>query len=179
MSYICTLFLMVLNKNKVRLSEVEENKHVVITKVLGHGSFRRRISEMGFVAGKEVTCLKNAPLFDPVEYQILGYNVSLRRAEADLIEVITMEEAMNTVAPSFDGVIDMEVLKISAREKGKTIQVALVGNPNCGKTTLFNRVTTQKSMLEIIPGLQSILKSPRSFTKGIPLILLICREPIH
>lgn len=128
----------------MRLSEVEENKHVVITKVLGHGSFRRRISEMGFVAGKEVTVLKNAPLFDPVEYQLLGYNVSLRRAEAELIEVITMEEAMNTVAPSFDGVIDMEVLKISAREKGKTIQVALAGNPNCGKTTLFNRVTNSK-----------------------------------
>ncbi len=144
MSYICILFLMVLNKNKVRLSEVEENKHVVITKVLGHGSFRRRISEMGFVAGKEVIVLKNAPLYDPVEYQLLGYNVSLRRAEAYLIEVITMEEAMDTVAPTFDGTIDMEELKRSAHEKGKTIQVALVGNPNCGKTTLFNRVTNSK-----------------------------------
>jgi len=128
----------------VRLSEVEENKRVVITKVLGHGSFRRRISEMGFVAGKEVAVLKNAPLFDPVEYQLLGYNVSLRRAEANLIEVITMEEALNFAPPSFDGTIDMEVLKISAREKGKTIQVALAGNPNCGKTTLFNRVTHSK-----------------------------------
>ena len=121
---------MVLNKNKVRLSEVEENKHVIITKVLGHGSFRRRISEMGFVAGKEVTVLKNAPLYDPVEYQLLGYNVSLRRAEADLIEVITAEEALTFIPPSFDGIIDMEALKIPAREKGKTIQVALVGNPN-------------------------------------------------
>jgi ferrous iron transport protein B len=128
----------------VRLSEVEENKRVVITKVLGHGSFRRRISEMGFVTGKEVTVLKNAPLRDPVEYQLLGYNVSLRRAEADLIEVITIEEALNFVAPNFDGVIDMDVLKISAREKGKIIHVALAGNPNCGKTTLFNRVTNSK-----------------------------------
>jgi ferrous iron transport protein B len=117
----------------MRLSEIEENKRVVITKVLGHGSFRRRISEMGFVAGKVVKVLKNAPLF--------GYNVSLRRVEADLIEVITMEEAMNFVSPNFDGTIDLEVLKISAREKGKTIHVALAGNPNCGKTTLFNRVT--------------------------------------
>jgi ferrous iron transport protein B len=128
----------------VRLSEVEENKRVVITKVLGHGSFRRRISEMGFVAGKEVIVLKNAPLYDPVEYQLLGYNVSLRRAEAYLIEVITAEEAMNYTLPNFDGTIDLEVLKISAREKGKTIHVALAGNPNCGKTTLFNRVTHSK-----------------------------------
>ena len=128
----------------MRLSEVEENKRVVITKVLGHGSFRRRISEMGFVAGKEVIVLKNAPLYDPVEYQLLGYNVSLRRAEAYLIEVITAEEAMNYTLPNFDGTIDLEVLKISAREKGKTIHVALAGNPNCGKTTLFNRVTHSK-----------------------------------
>ena len=125
----------------MRLSEVEENKRVVITKVLGHGSFRRRISEMGFVTGKEVIVLKNAPLRDPIEYQLLGYNVSLRRAEADLIEVITTEEAMKLVTPNFDGTIDMEVLKTSARVKGKTIHVALAGNPNCGKTTLFNRVT--------------------------------------
>jgi len=138
------LFLMVLNKNKVRLSEVEENKRVVITKVLGHGSFRRRISEMGFVTGKEVTVLKNAPLRDPIEYQLLGYNISLRRAEAYLIEVITLEEAMNFPFPNFDGTIDLEVLKISAKEKGKTIHVALAGNPNCGKTTLFNRVTNSK-----------------------------------
>jgi ferrous iron transport protein B len=128
----------------VRLSEVEENKRVVITKVMGHGSFRRRISEMGFVAGKEVTVIKNAPLRDPIEYQLLGYNISLRRAEAGLIEVITVEEAMTLAHPNFDGTIDMEVLKTSAREKGKTIHVALAGNPNCGKTTLFNRVTNSK-----------------------------------
>lgn len=128
----------------MRLSEVAENKRVVITKVLGHGSFRRRISEMGFVKGKEVLVLKNAPLYDPVEYQLLGYNVSLRRAEANLIEVITTEEALNFAPPNFDGTIDLEVLKISAREKGKTIHVALAGNPNCGKTTLFNRVTNSK-----------------------------------
>jgi len=128
----------------VRLSEVEENKRVVITKVLGHGSFRRRISEMGFVTGKEVIVLKNAPLHDPVEYQLLGYNVSLRRAEADLIEVITTEEALKLIPPNFDGTIDMEVIKTSVRGKERVIHVALAGNPNCGKTTLFNRVTNSK-----------------------------------
>ena len=125
----------------MRLSEVVENNTVVITKVLGHGSFRRRISEMGFVAGKEITVLKNAPLKDPVEYQLMGYNVSLRRAEANLIEVITPEEAHNSEPHSFDGTIDMEILKTSAKKKGKMIHISLVGNPNCGKTTLFNRVT--------------------------------------
>ena len=128
----------------MRLSEVEENNSVVITKVLGHGSFRRRIAEMGFVPGKEVTVVKNAPLRDPVEYQLLGYNISLRRAEAFLIEVITSEEATDLFKLSFDGTIDGEILKTSAREKGKIIHVALAGNPNCGKTTLFNRVTNSK-----------------------------------
>ncbi len=128
----------------MRLSEVGENKTVVISKVLGHGSFRRRISEMGFVVGKEVTVMKNAPFKDPVEYRLLGYNVSLRRAEANLIEVVTQEEALTRVSPNFDGTIDLEELKTSAREKGRVIQVAIVGNPNCGKTTLFNRFTNSK-----------------------------------
>ena len=128
----------------MRLSEVNENKKVVITKVLGHGSFRRRISEMGFVSGKEITVLKNAPFRDPIEYQLLGYNISLRRAEANLIEVITPEEMLHLTPQGFDGTIDMEILKTSARKKGKIIHVALVGNPNCGKTTLFNRVTNSK-----------------------------------
>lgn len=128
----------------MRLSEVKENTRVVITKVLGHGSFRRRISEMGFVPGKEVVVIKNAPLRDPIEYQLLKYNLSLRRAEAYLIEVVGPEEAVNLFPPNFDGTIDMEVLKTSAYEKGKNIHVALAGNPNCGKTTLFNRATNSK-----------------------------------
>ena len=125
----------------MRLSEVVENNTVIITKVMGHGSFRRRISEMGFVAGKEIKVLKNAPLKDPIEYQLMGYNVSLRRAEANLIEVISPEETLGLEPQGFDGTIDMEILKTSAKKKGKIIHITLVGNPNCGKTTLFNRVT--------------------------------------
>lgn len=128
----------------MRLSEVGENRTVVISKVLGHGSFRRRISEMGFVAGKEVSVLKNAPFKDPVEYRLMGYNVSLRRVEAGLIEVVTQEEALLLHAHSYDGTIDLEEMKISAREKGRMIGIALAGNPNCGKTTLFNRLTNSK-----------------------------------
>ena len=128
----------------MRLSEVGENRTVVISKVLGHGSFRRRISEMGFIAGKEVSVLKNAPFKDPVEYRLMGYNVSLRRVEAHLIEVVTTEESLLLHPPAYDGTIDMEVLKTSAKEKGRMISIALVGNPNCGKTTLFNRLTSSK-----------------------------------
>ncbi len=128
----------------MRVSEVDENRTVVISKVLGHGSFRRRISEMGFVAGKEVSVMKNAPLRDPVEYRLMGYNVSLRRVEASLIEVVTPEEALLLHPHAYDGTIDLEELKTSAKEKGHIISVALVGNPNSGKTTLFNRITSSK-----------------------------------
>jgi ferrous iron transport protein B len=99
---------------------------------------------MGFVPGKEVSVLKNAPFKDPVEYRLMGYNVSLRRVEASLIEVVTIEEALHLHSQSYSGTIDMEELKISAKEKSRMISIALVGNPNCGKTTLFNRLTNSK-----------------------------------
>jgi len=99
---------------------------------------------MGFVAGKEVSVLKNAPFKDPVEYRLMGYNVSLRRVEASLIEVVTIEEAEFLYPPIYDGTIEQDKLKISARKKSRRISIALVGNPNSGKTTLFNRLTNSK-----------------------------------
>ncbi|MBN1462974.1 MAG: ferrous iron transport protein B [Paludibacteraceae bacterium] len=120
------------------LSDLKTGESAIITKVLGHGTFRKRITEMGFVKGKKVTVIKNAPLLDPVEYEIMGYNVSLRRSEAQLIEVVSEKEAQKFAKTAFKGTIDEETLKVSALEKGKIINVALVGNPNCGKTTLFN-----------------------------------------
>lgn len=120
------------------LSEVATGDEAIITKVLGHGSFRKRITEMGFVKGEKVVVIKNAPLQDPVEYQIMGYKVSLRRSEAELVEVVSVEDAAEMIGVKFEGTIDDHTLKTSAIEKGKVINVALVGNPNCGKTTLFN-----------------------------------------
>lgn len=127
-----------MSKKTCFLSDITTGEEAVITKVLGHGAFRKRITEMGFVNGKKVRVIKNAPLMDPVEYEIMGYNVSLRRSEASLIEVVPVADYIKQSESSFNGVIDEEKLKRSALKRGKTINVALVGNPNCGKTTLFN-----------------------------------------
>ena len=128
----------------MRLSEVTNNETVIITKVLGHGSFRKRITEMGFVKGKEVKVIKNAPFGGPIEFRILDYNITLRRSEASLIEVVSLTETKEQTQSNFEGVIDREELKHSATEKGREINIALVGNPNCGKTTLFNYLSGAK-----------------------------------
>ena len=125
------------------LQDLRQGERGIIIKVRGRGAFRKRITEMGFVKGKEVTVIKAAPLQDPVEYKIMGYNVSLRQSESRLIEVITLDEALQQQAESgssdsFSGTFSDEILKTSAKEKSNVIDIALVGNPNCGKTTLFN-----------------------------------------
>lgn len=125
----------------MQLSELDNGDKGVIVKVKGHGAFRKRITEMGFVKGKTIKVIKDAPLKDPVEYTIMGYDVSLRRNEAALIEVVTEREARNLKNADFQGVIDDAILKKSAREKSKNIHIALVGNPNSGKTTLFNHAS--------------------------------------
>jgi len=128
------------------LFDLREGERGLIMKVRGRGAFRKRITEMGFVRGKEVSVIKSAPLLDPVEYKILGYNVSLRQTEARLIEVLPL--GIKTSAPageqegnSFNGTIEEETLRDIESERGKTIDIALVGNPNCGKTTLFNHAS--------------------------------------
>lgn len=130
----------------MRLSELRTGEKGVIVKVMGRGAFRKRIIEMGFIRGKEVVVIQNAPLKDPIHYRVMGYDVSLRRNDAALIEVVSAAEferehatdknenrsADSFILPSADS------LEAIALHKGKTINVALVGNPNCGKTSLFN-----------------------------------------
>ncbi|MCX6258541.1 MAG: ferrous iron transport protein B [Bacteroidia bacterium] len=129
----------------MNLSDLQNNQKGIITKVRGRGAFRKRITEMGFIKGKEVKVIKPAPLKDPVEYQLMGYEVSLRRSEAELIEIITEEEALSLQKEIiFDGTITGDLLERSARIKGNIINVALVGNPNSGKTTLFNYASGSK-----------------------------------
>ena len=130
-------------KNKMRLSELRTGEKGVIVKVLGHGGFRKRIVEMGFIKGKTVEVILNAPLKDPIKYRLLGYEISLRRQEADMIEVVSEQEA-RTMQNPYHGSITEDVpvseseLVALAKGKRRTINVALVGNPNCGKTSLFN-----------------------------------------
>ncbi len=121
-----------------RLTDLPSGTQGVILHVLGQGAFRKRISEMGFVKGQRVRVIKNAPMKDPIEYEIMGYKVSLRRSEADMIEVVSPSAARDLLFGKFEGTIDEHRMKITGIKKGKTISVALVGNPNCGKTTLFN-----------------------------------------
>jgi len=119
----------------------------IITKVRGRGAFRKRITEMGFIKGKEVSVIRFAPLQDPIDYKIMGYEVSLRKSEAALIEIVTPDQLSDYEHEShFDGVIEADPLAKIASEKGKVIDIALVGNPNSGKTTLFNFASRSKQM---------------------------------
>ncbi len=121
-----------------RLSELKTNEEGVITRVFGHGSFRNRITEMGFIRGKGVKVIRNAPLQDPVEYEIMGYRIALRRSEAELIEVSTGAESPATEGSGSQGTFSQQSANRFLHEAGHVINVALVGNPNSGKTSLFN-----------------------------------------
>lgn len=161
----------------MKLSELKTGETAVVVKVSGHGSFRKRITEMGFVKGSRVKVILNAPLRDPIEYEIIGYKISLRREEAERIEVLSRDEAVEMLKENPDAfgpseprkaieaddcednvpqrtggpdeagndVPETEKKDLSDEEmdalvdrKRKSIRVALVGNPNCGKTSLFN-----------------------------------------
>ncbi|MBP7856943.1 MAG: ferrous iron transport protein B [Prevotella sp.] len=138
----------------MKLADLHTGEKGVIVKVTGHGGFRKRIVEMGFIKGKKVEVLLNAPLKDPVKYKIMGYEVSLRHSEAELIEVMTEEEVRRKSieaqqayqqTASYNQSDDIELTPVSEEQveqaainESKIINVALVGNPNCGKTSFFN-----------------------------------------
>lgn len=122
------------------LDQLQVGEEAIILKIKGRGSFRKRIMEMGFIKGKPVKMIKAAPLRDPIEYQILNYNVSLRMAEAALIEILPLAEFKDLpiVQRTEDPLHFTDKLKERIHEKGREIEVALVGNPNAGKTSIFN-----------------------------------------
>jgi ferrous iron transport protein B len=151
---------------EVKLSEVKNSETVVITKVLGHGSFRKRISEMGFVKGKEVKVIKSAPFNGPFEFKIINYNVSLRKSEAELIEVIPISEFVKSENGNYQGVIDRDINLVNQSERTKIINIALVGNPNSGKTTLFNFISGSKEKVGNYSGVTVDIKKATFKTKG-------------
>ena len=132
----------------MKLADLQTGEEAVIVRVNGHGSFRKRLIEMGFIKGKRVRVVLNAPMRDPIEYEIIGYKISLRREEARQIEVVGEEEArealrsdehLQGLPPDMEEDARLEeALKHVAEERHHVIRVALVGNPNCGKTSLFN-----------------------------------------
>jgi len=128
----------------MKLSDLKENQVGHITKINGGGEFRRRLSEMGFVKGKQVSVIKYAPLKDPIEFNIMGYEVSLRKSEAEEVEIeITNQENSLYI---FNGTskIDRTPFTPTIYSKENEINIALIGNPNCGKTTIFNHISGAK-----------------------------------
>lgn len=124
----------------MRLSDLNGGQTAVIVKILGHGAFRKRVMEMGFVKGREITSVLSAPLRDPVKYRIMDYEVSLRRSEARMIEVVPLDE-YERHRPEFKGTVDADDSRRDTAPRIhplNAINVALIGNPNCGKTSLFN-----------------------------------------
>ena len=127
----------------MRLSDLQTGQTAIVLKVLGYGGFRRRVMEMGFVRGKRVEVILNAPLRDPIKYKIMGYEVSLRRSEAQMVEVITEAEAQDMINQLADRHVMTEEEQIEQviSTRRRVINIALVGNPNSGKTSLFNALS--------------------------------------
>ncbi len=139
------------------LYDLKQGESGIIVKVRGRGAFRNRIIEMGFVVGKKVTSLKTAPLLDPVDYSVMGYDVSLRKQEAQLIDVVCADEPEKLQHDNYHGIVDENIVKPRPHMRGrgrrnrqggfrkdKVINVALVGNPNCGKTSIFNHASNSR-----------------------------------
>ncbi len=157
------------------LSDLKTGESAVIIKVLGHGGFRRRILEMGFVRGQRVVSILNAPLRDPIKYSIMGYGVSLRRSEAAMVEVMTLEEArlhVGRTACRADGMRRGRVrdrgrwLRRVIHERMREIDIALVGNPNSGKTSLFNALSGSREHVGNYSGVTVDAKSGSLEYKG-------------
>lgn len=154
----------------MRLSELKTGESATVVKVLGHGGFRRRIMEMGFVRGSKVSVELNAPLKDPIEYRILGYEISLRRSEAEMVVVMTDGEATDRIKrDTVESMPDADSVESVISKRVKHINVALVGNPNSGKTSLFNRMVGAREHVGNYSGVTVDAKTGRCMYKGYEL----------
>ncbi len=148
------------------LSDLQNGEKGIISKVRGRGAFRRRIIEMGFVIGKTVEVIKKAPLQDPIEYSIMGYNVSLRSSEAMLIEVVAEADKHTLKEQSFDGTLISETPGNGNVRPDKIINVVLVGNPNSGKTTFFNHASGSRERVGNYSGVTVDAKESKFYQDG-------------
>lgn len=123
------------------LSQLKPGEKGIIIKIHGHGAFRKRVMEMGFVRGREVTMILNAPLQDPIKFSLMGYEISLRRAEAELIEICSTGEWDEDENIKKAGRQSNSGDDSNNTRRDKIINIALIGNPNCGKTSIFNFVS--------------------------------------
>lgn len=145
------------------LKELEIGKSAVVTQVGGEGALRQHFLDMGMIPGAEVTVVKFAPMGDPMELQIHGYELTLRLAEAEQIEIKPIDKRSNShagserIQPSVHPGLGEEG-KFHSKEdehplpEGTTLTYALVGNQNCGKTTLFNQLTGANQHVGNFPG---------------------------
>lgn len=145
------------------LKDLEIGKSAVITSVGGKGALRQHFLDMGMIPGAEVTVVKFAPMGDPMELQVHGYELTLRLAEAEQIEIEQIPKRSRSHA-GIEAVSDLahpglgEDGKYHSREdehplpEGTTLTYALVGNQNCGKTTLFNQLTGSSQHVGNFPG---------------------------
>lgn len=155
------------SENIDMLSSLQPGEEAVITKVKGYGAFRKRITEMGFVPGVAVKVIKKAPLGDPMELELMGYRISLRRNEANLIEIVSKEAYRNFQHPFEGGTVPAdEAFMQRVSEEINTINVALVGNPNCGKTTLFNTAANRNEKTGNYGGVTVDLKTAQFLHNG-------------
>lgn len=131
-----------MEKQTLTLLDIPTGESCIVLKVNGHGGFRHRIMELGFSRGVKIEVIKNAPLLDPIEYKVLDSYISLRRSEAQNIEVINVpEDLKDSIEQNYYGMFSEMSDNNFLKESGNTINVALVGNPNCGKTSFFNHAT--------------------------------------
>lgn len=159
------------NDKRLSLSEMSTGSKCVIVKVNGHGGLRHRLMELGFVKGEVVTVVKNAPLMDPVEYQILQAHISLRRSEADKVEVVALDESSISTS-DYNGTIADDIISDVIKENSNNITVALVGNPNAGKTSFFNHATGLHEKVGNYGGVTVDLKVGTFYHKGYTINLV-------
>ncbi len=147
----------------MKLNELQTQQSAVIREVGGEGALRQHFLDMGVIPGAEITLVKLAPMGDPMEFQIHGYELTLRVADAGKIEVEPTEKAARTdaddrarTATDHPGMGEEGKFHPKGTgdplPEGTTLTFALVGNQNCGKTTLFNQLTGSNQHVGNFPG---------------------------